>query len=115
MKITSDEVDILRYNSIFFTKILYHRAHKTDCRDSLTPVPYCVLTFMITNRLYVQSMITFSVHEVVFIDTWRLNADVCTVNAPDHTREAVLGEEGLFDHSFPVFIGPNNEHMLATY
>ena len=63
---------------------------------------------MITNRLYVQRMITFSVHEVVFIDTWRLNADVCTVNAPDHTREAVLGEEGLFDHSFAVFIRPNN-------
>ena len=42
MKITSDEVDILRYNSIFFTTILYHKAHKTDCRGSLTPVPYCV-------------------------------------------------------------------------
>ena len=57
-------------------------------------------------------MVSFTIHEVVFIDTWRLNADMCTVNATDHTWEAVLGEEGLFDYGFPVLIRPNNEHML---
>ena len=39
----------------------------------------------------------------------------CAFNAPDHTREAGLGEEGLFDHSFPLLIRPNNEHMLGAY
>jgi len=38
---------------------------------------------------------------------------MCTVNAPDHTWEAVLGEEGLFDYSFPVLIRPNNEHIYC--
>ena len=32
----------------------------------------------------------------------------------DHNWEAVLGEEGLFDYSFPVLIRPNNEHMLTA-
>ena len=41
--------------------------------------------------------------------------DMCTVNAPDHTWEAVLGEEGLFDYSFPVLIRTNNEHILTAY
>ena len=50
--------------------------------------PTVWLTFMITNGLYVQRMITFSVYKVVFINTWPLNADVCTVNSADHTREA---------------------------
>ena len=91
MKITSDEVDILRYNSIFFTKILYHRAHKTDCKGSFTPVPYCV-TRLYDHKQLVRSQNDnqFSVHKIVFIDTWRLNAGVCTVNAPDHTQEAIL-------------------------
>jgi len=53
-------------------------------------------------------MITSLVRSEDVIDTWRLNADMCTVNAPDHTWEAVLGEEGLFDYSFPVLIRPNN-------
>ena len=41
-------------------------------------------------------MVSFTVHKVVFIDTWCLNVDMCTVNAPNHTWEAVLGK-GLFD------------------
>ena len=54
MKITSDEVDSLRYNSIFLTKILYHKAHKTDCRGSLIPVPYSV-THLYDHKLLVCS------------------------------------------------------------
>ena len=57
-------------------------------------------------------MVSFTIHEVVFIDTWSLNADMCTVNATVHTWEAVLGEDGLFDYGFPVLIRPNNEHRL---
>ena len=79
---------------------------------SLTQVPYCV-THLYDHKLLVHSENdNLSVHKVFFIDTWRLNADLCTVNAPDHTREVVLGKEGLFDHSFPVFIGPKNEHYV---